>query len=196
MSRSEYRLELLRYRISREMEHQRERHQKKENVYLEAGQHIRSLNQILWQIPSMAIAITGGLWYGVTTLDAVPPKVAILLFSAFVNLVTILIILRLRYVMQQYIEVQSMFSEGDRGSRGKGRYIVVGLWSITLLGTATVGFLGACYPELLHKRAESEQSARVECNANLNVELHQVKAESRSVIRPQKSPYADRAPCK
>ncbi|EPK2986585.1 hypothetical protein H2846_004546, partial [Escherichia coli] len=42
-------------------------HQKlQEIIYLEAGQHMRALNQLMWQIPSFVIAVNGGLWYATT----------------------------------------------------------------------------------------------------------------------------------
>ena len=37
-----------------------------EITYLEAGQHMRALNQLMWQIPSFVIAVNGGLWYATT----------------------------------------------------------------------------------------------------------------------------------
>src|SRR3546814_15700834 len=62
---------------------------KEELSYLEAGQHLRSLNQQLWQVPSMVIAITGGIWYGAASITGGSPKILALGFAVAVNILTI-----------------------------------------------------------------------------------------------------------
>jgi hypothetical protein len=38
--------------------------------YEQNCEQMRSLNQIMWQVPIIAMTLTGGLWYGVATLSA------------------------------------------------------------------------------------------------------------------------------
>ena len=36
---------------------------------------MRSLNQIMWQVPMIAMTLTGGLWYAVATMKGMDAKV-------------------------------------------------------------------------------------------------------------------------
>jgi hypothetical protein len=66
----------------------------------------RSLNQIMWQIPVIAMTLTGGLWYGVASLNTIdiPVKYGLLLFAVIADLLLILVILRVRSVMAAYLQ--------------------------------------------------------------------------------------------
>lgn len=64
----------------------------------------RSLNQIMWQIPVLAMTLTGGLWFGVSHLDSSPWLKAILLSTAFLGNVALWVVLqRFRHVMSCYL---------------------------------------------------------------------------------------------
>ena len=69
--------------------------------YEQNCEQMRSLNQIMWQVPIIAMTLTGGLWYGVATLGAVQAgvRMALLLFGAAANIALILVIQRVRFVM-------------------------------------------------------------------------------------------------
>ena len=74
-------------------------------AYEQNYQQFRSLNQIMWQIPVLAMTLTGGLWYGVSTIDDDPLLVSILLLTAlFGNLVLSGVLLRFRHVMGCYLD--------------------------------------------------------------------------------------------
>ena len=65
----------------------------------------RGLNDIMWQVPVIAMTLTGGLWYGVGSMPvALLVKQALLLFSAVVNVGLILVIRRTRTVMGAYLD--------------------------------------------------------------------------------------------
>ena len=83
------------------------KNRKEELQFLEAGQHLRSLNQFLWQAPGMAIAITGGIWYGITMFSAPAAKIAALLFVAMFNFATILVICRLRSLIAIQLKIKN-----------------------------------------------------------------------------------------
>lgn len=106
---------------------------REELSFLEAGQHLRSLNQQLWQVPGMAIAVTGGIWYGAASISNDLAKILVLLFALSVDILTIVVLLRLRNVIQTQIDLQNKFSSI---STGKGR-VVVRCWS-TLLAIAAL----------------------------------------------------------
>ncbi|MEA9983533.1 hypothetical protein QN374_16965, partial [Herbaspirillum sp. RTI4] len=63
---SDAKLEKIKYNYSSKLEEKKIHARQEEIGYLEAGLHLRSLNGFLWRVPGMTIAITGGLWYGVT----------------------------------------------------------------------------------------------------------------------------------
>jgi len=65
----------------------------------------RSLNQIMWQIPVLAMTLTGGLWFGVSKLEDDPVLLTVLLLTAVVgNLTLVAILYRFRHVMGCYLE--------------------------------------------------------------------------------------------
>lgn len=77
-------------------------------------EQFRSLNQIMWQVPVIAVTINGGLWFAaatITTSKLVPLfslSLAIVLDVAF-----IFVLLRVRYVMDAYMTTIKSFSESN-----------------------------------------------------------------------------------
>lgn len=77
----------------------------KTQAYEQNYQQFRSLNQIMWQIPVLAMTLTGGLWFGVSNLQDNPLLVTVLLLTAMVgNLTLVAILYRFRHVMGCYID--------------------------------------------------------------------------------------------
>lgn len=73
-------------------------------AYEQNYQQFRSLNQIMWQIPVLAMTLTGGLWFGVSKLQDNPLLVSVLLLTACVgNLTLVAILYRFRHVMGCYL---------------------------------------------------------------------------------------------
>lgn len=146
-------IEILKHRLASDLEERKWLFKKLELQYLEAGQHLRSLNQLMWQVPSMVIAITGGLWYGSTTVDELQARTVVLWFAAVFSLLTIAIIWRLRGLIQLHIDRQGQLSPGVETAR-RGKHIVIGCWTAALFGSAIVSVLGACHPSYLSKKQE------------------------------------------
>jgi hypothetical protein len=144
-------LEDLKHALAMKVELEKWKLRKEELEYLEAGQHLRSLNQILWQVPGMTIAITGGVWYGVTTVSTDGPKIYALLFVAAANLLTIPVIWRLRSLISKHIDVQNSFSARPQPQR-RINYIVVLCWSLLLAIATALSTLGALNPDYLVKQ--------------------------------------------
>ncbi|SFD95111.1 class I SAM-dependent methyltransferase [Salipiger profundus] len=64
----------------------------------------RSLNQQMWQIPLISMTLTGGLWFGVSRVEDFPLfQLALLFLAAAGNGALSIVILRLRFVMQRYL---------------------------------------------------------------------------------------------
>lgn len=79
-------------------------------VYEQNVATFRSLNQLMWQIPLIAMTLTGGLWFGVSRPDTTPVFQFFLLgLAAAGNLVLIVVLIRLRYIMAEYLAWQEKF---------------------------------------------------------------------------------------
>lgn len=74
-------------------------------AYNQNWETFRSLNTLMWQIPLIAMTLTGGLWFGVSTVKDMPYFAAGLLFLAGCGNIGLLLTLRrLRYIMAQYLD--------------------------------------------------------------------------------------------
>jgi len=84
----------------------------KKICYAELHQSFRSLNQHMWQIPMIAMTLTGGLWLGTEEAsDAM--KSALFLFGGIANICLIIVLQRTRYVMGQIlIKLEELHPEG------------------------------------------------------------------------------------
>ncbi|UHH10131.1 hypothetical protein LU699_18065 [Luteimonas fraxinea] len=151
-------IEILKNRLASELEDRKWGFRQRELQYLEAGQHLRSLNQLMWQVPSIVIAITGGLWYGATTVEDPRARIAVLIFAAFFSLLAIRIIRRLRRLIQTQIDKQDQFSAETPNTAGP-KNIVINCWTAALLGSAIVSLLGASHPSSLSKKLAPSKEA-------------------------------------
>ncbi len=83
-------------------------------AYQQNYEQFRSLNQIMWQIPVLAMTLTGGLWFGVSQILDTPLLVSVLLVTAAVGNITFIAVLhRFRHVMQCYLD---WLKEADRAA--------------------------------------------------------------------------------
>ncbi|MFT0621916.1 hypothetical protein ACMHYQ_04545 [Ectopseudomonas guguanensis] len=136
-------LEAIKHQNAIILEERKWQFRKQELAFLEAGQHLRALNQQLWQVPGMVIAITGGIWYGALSIPDECARSLALLFAAAVNFVTIGIIWRLRTIIDIQIALQNNFNQIRRRH---GKNIVVWCWTFLLLAAFTLSLLAAIYP--------------------------------------------------
>lgn len=190
-------IERLKFQLNSQIEAQKWGYRKQELEFLEAGQHLRSLNQILWQIPSMVIAITGGLWYGVTTIDAPMPKSVVLAFAAFVDLITIVVILRLRSVIGHQIDAQRNFAVAPDELSKKRDKTVVMCWSAMLFVAALLSAVGAFNVDSLVARKKEQVVAPQECRvvADVNVAMEATSASAVAQKAPSKISHVARKRC-
>ena len=76
----------------------------KSEAYQQNYQQFRSLNQIMWQIPVLAMTLTGGLWFGVSRILENTWLVTALLLTAVVgNGALFAVLFRFRHVMDCYL---------------------------------------------------------------------------------------------
>lgn len=178
--------ELLKHRLATELEAQKWAYKKQELEYLEAGHHLRALNQLMWQVPSMSIAITGGLWYGATTVDSESSRAWVFGFVAVVDVLVVFILWRLRALIQIHINHQRIFSEGEsKKDRWKGMVIIC--WITALLTAAIVSGVAAFHPEALNKDKTLEKTVSC-CNVTLDIPPQQCPASPVRTVLPKKRP--------
>lgn len=68
------------------------------------------MNQIMWQIPVIAITLTGGLWWAVSTQQGISVfRVPALLLGAVLDITLIIVLSRVRYVMAAHLEKMKQF---------------------------------------------------------------------------------------
>ncbi|MBJ8846558.1 hypothetical protein [Citrobacter braakii] len=145
-------------------------HQKLQEItYLEAGQHMRALNQLMWQIPSFAIAVNGGLWYA-TTLANENSLWIIFAVLAFFDITTIFTIYRLRYLIGKKIETQNDIEDPYKNKilnkisldvgfaldeikrEPQKGYVVVRCWALMLFACFCINLWGAFFPDVFSKQ--------------------------------------------
>jgi hypothetical protein len=125
-----------------------------EVVYQELGQHMRSLNTFLWQVPGLVIAITGGLWFGAASIDNLLAKRVALGFTALVDVLMIAVVVRMRILFQRNLTYQTKY-EGKTpdgpAAASTLKYLVVGSWCVLLAAGALISICGAWLPELVRR---------------------------------------------
>jgi hypothetical protein len=156
----------------------------KELAYLEAGQHFRALNQLLWQIPGMVIAVTGGIWYAASTVQAEVPRAVAFYFAGIFNILTIPILIRLRWLIERQIALQLQF-EGVPQKRGF-RYLVIGCWTVLMATASIVSVLAGWNSSLFTKPEDPAKS--VASNCSLEVAINNMVTPSRPVKRSSAQP--------
>jgi len=82
----------------------------------------RSLNQQMWQIPLIAMTLTGGLWFGVLRVEGqLFFQTALLTLAALGNLSLVVVLQRLRFVMGEYLAwLESNYPPGFVKAEGNG----------------------------------------------------------------------------
>src|SRR6266498_110400 len=78
--------------------------------YEQNCEQFRSLNQVMWQVPVIAMTLTGGLWFGAATVGDMPGfQYLLLLLAALANLGLVVVLSRVRFVMGEYLNVIKAF---------------------------------------------------------------------------------------
>lgn len=78
--------------------------------YEQNFEQFRSLNQIMWQVPVIAMTLTGGLWFGAATVGDMPGfQYLLLILAALANFGLVIVLVRVRYVMGEYLKAIKEF---------------------------------------------------------------------------------------
>lgn len=133
-----------------------EEFERAKSCFEQNSEHIRSLNQIMWQIPLLAMTLTGGLWYAVATTPDLPRSAqnGLLILAGAADLALVLVLARIRFVMEGYIEKAKGFYEAGHPNTShwllrRGLVVTVFSFLLTISGAGSlyaVSTLGAAIP--------------------------------------------------
>lgn len=89
--------------------------------YNQNFENFRSLNALMWQIPLIAMTLTGGLWFGVSSIKDMPlMRAGLLLLAAIGDFGLIIVLARLRHIIGRYLAwVKDAFPRGYVDAPGK-----------------------------------------------------------------------------
>jgi hypothetical protein len=131
--------------------------EKQRVIFEQNCQDFRSLNEIMWKIPIIVITLTGGLWFGVGSIDiSNNAKTALLILTGTANVIFILVLIRLRYVMNQILKGIKIY-QGLPLGRG---YVFVFLFSMVLAVAAIVSFYAAVSGSVFYKKSPTDVTGK------------------------------------
>ncbi|MBE7492972.1 MAG: hypothetical protein HS108_14620 [Planctomycetes bacterium] len=123
--------------------------------YEQNFEQLRSLNTQMNHIPTFAMTLTGGLWFGAGVVDSIPRelKFLLLVFAGLCNLALILAMIRVRDVIESYLEKIKSFSDSSfadgRPAQPKaqwlGSYSMITLYAALMVVSALLSFLVAIW---------------------------------------------------
>lgn len=121
--------------------------------YEQNFEQARSLNLQMNQVPVLAVTLTGGLWFGAGVTKDIPIEIsfALLLFAGLCNLALILAALRIRDVLESYLEkIEEFHPKSFASGRPKnpkipwlGSYSMISIYCALMLIGALFSFFGA-----------------------------------------------------
>lgn len=93
-------------------------------AYRQNFETFRSLNTLFWQIPLIAMTLTGGLWFGVSTVLSEPWfGRGLLALAALGNFGLVIVLNRLRYIMERYLVwLDGAYPAGHVAAKGDGYF--------------------------------------------------------------------------
>ena len=116
--------------------------------YEQNFQQYRAMNQIMWQVPLLAITITGGLWYAALNATGVQDfKRPIFLLAFVLDAALIAVLWRVRHVMSAYmVQIENFNPVSFVKASGRGLfnwpYTVVSAFSVALTIAAIGSLIG------------------------------------------------------
>lgn len=122
-------------------------------AYKQNFEQFRHLNTQMNAVPTFAMTLTGGLWFGAGLTDHIDPQIrfALLIFAGIANVCLALIAIRIRDVMQSYLEqVKTFFPPTtSSGSPQKPKlgsltgYSMISIYCLLMLTASGLSFFGA-----------------------------------------------------
>lgn len=119
-------------------------------AYNQNSETFRALNALMWQIPLIAMTLTGGLWFGVSSISKESGltflRPGLLLLAGVGDLVLIVILERLRHIIEEYLKwLGAAYSRGHVAAKGKRWWnsskIVKTCFQVMLGSAAVISFV-------------------------------------------------------
>lgn len=119
-------------------------------AYNQNSETFRALNSLMWQIPLIAMTLTGGLWFGVSSISKDSGltflRPGLLLLAGVGDLVLIVILERLRHIIEEYLNwLGAAYSRGYVAAKGNRWWnsskIVKTCFQIMLGSAALISFV-------------------------------------------------------
>lgn len=107
----------------------------------------RALNALMWQIPLIAMTLTGGLWFGVSSIKDMPlMRSGLLLLATFGDLGLMVVLARLRHIIGCYLDwIEGAYPRGFVPAKGKSwgtrAKTVKTTFQLMLLSAAIISFV-------------------------------------------------------
>jgi len=124
-------------------------------AYLQHSEGFRHLNSQMWQVPIIAMTLTGGLWFGVFSSNIDDHVAAgLLAFTGICDILFIVVLFRVRFIMSLIIEKLHHFNpeyaiEPQKSDKGNALLkldkLVISVFSIMLGLAAVFSFITAVY---------------------------------------------------
>jgi len=123
--------------------------------YIQNFEQMRSLNIQMNSIPSFAMILTGGLWFGAGVTQNIEPIIRFLLlfFAGTCNIALVLVCIRTRDVLKSYLEKLKTFNESSFAD-GKpnnpklgafGNYSMITIYAALMTIASVLSFIGAFF---------------------------------------------------
>lgn len=126
---------------------------REELCYVQNFEQFRNLNAQMNHIPALAMTLTGGLWFGAGATENrdIEIRFALLMLAGFSNLALILIVYRIRDVLESYLErIETFHPPSFAGGTPKnprlpwlGSYSMITIFCVLMLLAAMFSFIGA-----------------------------------------------------
>jgi hypothetical protein len=125
---------------------------REELCYVQNFEQFRNLNAQMNHVPALAMTLTGGLWFGAGATENLDLEIrfALLMLAGFNNLALILIVYRIRDVLESYLErIETFHPTSFAGGTPKnprlpwlGSYSMITVFCVLMLLAAIFSFIG------------------------------------------------------
>ena len=126
---------------------------REEICYVQNFEQFRNLNAQMNHVPALAMTLTGGLWFGAGATENLDIEIrfALLMLAGFSNVALILIVYRIRDVLESYLErIENFHPPSFAGGAPKqprlpwlGSYSMITIFCALMLLAAMFSFIGA-----------------------------------------------------
>lgn len=121
--------------------------------YVQNFEQFRSLNTQMNHVPVLAMTLTGGLWFGAGVTENLDGEIrfALLMLAGFSNLALMLVVYRIRDVLESYLErIEAFHPASFAGGKPAnprlpwlGSYSMITIFCTLMLLAAVFSFIGA-----------------------------------------------------